>query len=144
MKKTLSIMVFVLSAVAFSQNALASKTRKCHKKASLKITKFIKSLDLTDEQRQKIKTIKRKQSKNALPKWHQVKQLKKQIRNMAYEKQYDENQLNQLIDKKYQLIASLSKSKIKSKHAIFAVLNENQKEKYRNLLKQDLHGKCHD
>ncbi|MDI1352968.1 MAG: Spy/CpxP family protein refolding chaperone [bacterium] len=127
-------------ALMISQSTQACDTNKdesksCHCIHSMK--KISESLDLSTEQKVKIKTIRLKNRQQFKTNFQQLKALKQQIKLMSSAKKIDEPKLDALILEKNKVHGMLIKNRVLMENEIYNVLTEKQKAKYL-ILKQKL------
>ena len=95
--------------------------------------KWLKKLDLSEEQRQQVKAISDELKPQLKEKKAELKDVSKQIRKLAMSDNYDEGQVNDLADRKGDIVAELTKLKAAKKARIYALLTPEQKEKLADL-----------
>lgn len=104
-----------------------------HKKHKRHHDWWLKKLDLSEEQRQQVKTITDEMKPQLKEQKAQLKDVSKQIRELVMSDNYDEGQVNQLADRKGDIVAELTKLKAAKKARVYALLTPEQKEKLANL-----------
>ena len=131
-----------LSAAAFAltmgQPGFASstdnhQTKPCHcndnKNPSNK-------LNLSDEQKVKIKAIRADAHKTLKANYQQSKALRSEINKLALEDKIDESKLDSLINQRNKLKTAMLKSHVLMKHQIYSLLTDKQKLQYKEMMKQ--------
>jgi periplasmic protein CpxP/Spy len=141
MSKLISIVTALLLSFNLSQTALADS--QCGKQYGYKgkIFKLYKKLDLTDEQKQKVKAIKQqyKEGKKAL--YSKYKGLRGKMHELIKPESIDQDKLNALIQKKQEMLAEKIKLKVKMKRAIYQVITPEQRKKLEQVVKK-MRQKC--
>ncbi|QDP72613.1 hypothetical protein FOG18_08630 [Legionella israelensis] len=131
-----------LSAIAFSLSvntatvfALpADNMKKCpgHEYKE----KMLEKLNLTDAQKKQIEDIKKQYKEGMRAKFGELKNLRSQMIDLVKSDKIDENQLNQLVNQKKEILGSILKSKIMMKNQIYNVLNDDQKKQYIDMMQK--------
>ena len=137
-KKIMWIAALALSLI-LGQTAFADAT---HEEKSSKscgcdhMKKMVESLKLDDKQQASLKAIKEQAKESEKANWQQMKDIRLQIDQMVQSDAMDESKLNDLINKKKDLFATMMKTKIMAKHQIYTILNTQQKTQYQQMMKQ--------
>lgn len=100
------------------------------------MSSMVQQLDLTSEQTAKIKAIKESSRETVKADIQKLRELRKQMHELVTADQLDEAKLNDLVNQKTSILSSLMKTRIMTKNQIFQVLNEKQKEKLKETMKQ--------
>lgn len=95
-----------------------------------------KKLDLTDEQKAKIKDIKKQSKEQMQQQYEKLKSVSSQLQQLVTSDKWSEEKLNELIAQKAQIMADKMKIKYNMKHQIYSLLNEKQKQTYSNMMKK--------
>lgn len=130
MKRILSTSILAFSLLSGSM-VFADSHHKC---GCATMEKMAHELDLTAEQKAKIEAIKKQSSEMIKVKKQEKKALKKEMKHYAASDSFDENKLNEMVAKKKELSAEITKEKMMMKHRIYMVLDAKQKEKYKHML----------
>ncbi|MFT4058205.1 MAG: Spy/CpxP family protein refolding chaperone [Legionella sp.] len=102
--------------------------------------KMVQSLNLDDSQKQKVKPIIDSLKTSMQQNREQMKDLSKQINAQVTSPNMDQSAVNDLVDKKVKMIGDIIKAKINAKSQIFAVLNDQQKAQFKDMMKK-MHDK---
>lgn len=94
---------------------------------------WLNKLDLTEEQRQQIKAISDEIKPQLKEKKAELRDISMQIRGLATSDNYDEGQVNELADRKGDIVADLTRLKASKKARVHALLTPEQKEKLADL-----------
>ncbi|KTD21622.1 Spy/CpxP family protein refolding chaperone [Legionella londiniensis] len=124
MKKIILLPLMAL-ALAISPVAFADKMCPC-----MDIQKMEKELNLTADQKNKIMEIRKQAKEQMKATWEQMKALHQQKKELVRSEKMDQAKLDELVNQKKELMASMMKTKIMTQHQIYNVLDENQKEKF--------------
>lgn len=103
----------------------------CHCK---QMAKMADKLDLTKDQKAKIKAIKETGIKTMKTDSDELRQIRKEMKNLVKSDKMDEAKLEKLIDRKKAIIASMWKEKTMLTHQMYQVLDAKQKEKFSKLM----------
>lgn len=96
----------------------------------------MKQLNLSQDQKNKIKVI-RTTNKDAMKaNLKQLKTLRTQINSLATADKVDESKLDDLIKQKSALIATMTKNRVMIKNQIFHVLNSQQQQAFQDMMKK--------
>ena len=98
--------------------------------------KLAQELNLTADQKAKLKAYKEKAKTNFKENYAQLRILRSQINSLVKTDKIDEAKLDVLIEKVNKIRASMLKSKIMMQHEMFALLNDDQKAKFLELKKK--------
>ncbi len=135
-KKIMFLPALALSMI-FSHSTFADedmlKDKQC---PCIKIQKMKQELNLTPEQHDKIKAFKEKLKDDKKAKKEQLMSINKQVRELVKEDKLDEAKLDQLINQKTEIMASMMKNNIKLKHEIYGVLDSKQKKQFSAIMEQ--------
>ena len=113
------------------------------------LKEMVESLKLDDTQKAKIKPVLEQLRTTMKDNGAQMKTLDTQINQQADSEKADQSAVNNLIDKKAQLIGNMMKAKMAAKTQIYTVLNANQKAELNtmvNKMEEDMRAqfkKCH-
>ena len=100
--------------------------------------KVVQTLHLSQDQKDKIKDVIDKNKEAIKSDVQQMRHLRSQIRDLIISDDFTEDKVNSLIDKKKELVGTITKTKIMAKHQIFTLLDTRQKAQYKELMqKQD-------
>ncbi|MCW8443694.1 Spy/CpxP family protein refolding chaperone [Fluoribacter gormanii] len=98
--------------------------------------KLAQELNLSADQKAKLKAYKEKAKVDFKENYAQLRLLRSQINSLVKTDKIDEAKLDALIEKVNKIRASMLKSKIMTQHQMFALLNDNQKAKFLELKKK--------
>ncbi|WP_454780828.1 Spy/CpxP family protein refolding chaperone [Legionella sp. WA2022007384] len=98
--------------------------------------KLAQELNLTADQKAKLKAYKENAKANFKENYAQLRLLRSQINSLVQTDKIDEAKLDALIEKVNIIRASMLRSKIMMQHKMFALLNDNQKAKFLELKKK--------
>ena len=91
---------------------------------------WMDGLDLSVAQKAKIKALKAK-NKLQMAKLHaEMKSVKKQLHDLVISDKWSEEKLDDLVDKKAELLSQKMKAKYQMKHDLYEVLDTKQKKKF--------------
>jgi periplasmic protein CpxP/Spy len=142
MYKKIIWMVTLVLSLALSQTVFANW--EC---GGLK--RMVGSLNLSDEQKTKIKPILEQLQTSGKTAGSQMRDLDKQIKQQVISADMDQSTVNGLVDQKTKLIGDMMKAKVTAKNQIFGILTAEQKTKLQNKMKEfeqkmtDKYKKCH-
>ncbi|MDP3268973.1 MAG: Spy/CpxP family protein refolding chaperone [Legionella sp.] len=120
-------------ALAASQPAVACPTNSEGKKCHCTSKNSYNQLSLSGEQQTKIKAIKVQTHDSLKNTYHQIKELNKEIDVLVHATQLDEAKLDLLINQRNKLKGAVYKSRVMSRHQIYTLLTEEQKNKLKNV-----------
>jgi len=93
-------------------------------------------LNLTDEQKVKIKALKDQLMTNSKASYQQLKALRQQMGMLAGSDTVDEAKLDALISQRNQIKATLIKNRVMMQHQIYTMLTDQQKAQYMAMKKK--------
>ncbi|KTD02379.1 16 kD immunogenic protein [Legionella geestiana] len=137
---------FVVAISLMFSTALFADSSMC--KHGLK--HMLESLQLSDEQKAKIKPIIEQMKSTMKATGSQMDALKSKIHEQIHAASMDKDTVNSLIDQKTALIGSMMKTKVATVHQVLSVLTEEQKTKLHNMMKDaeekmaQKYKSCHD
>ncbi|QDQ40139.1 periplasmic heavy metal sensor [Legionella geestiana] len=137
---------FVVAISLMFSTALFADSSMC--KHGLK--HMLESLQLSDEQKAKIKPIMEQMKSTMKATGSQMDALKSKIHEQIHAASMDKDTVNSLIDQKTALIGSMMKTKVATVHQVLSVLTEEQKTKLHNMMKDaeekmaQKYKSCHD
>lgn len=105
-----------------------------------KMQKLETELNLTATQKEKITEIKKQSKDEFKSTLNELKALKKEMKDFVKSETMDDKKLDELVTKKTELTGKLMKIKLKMKHEIYNILDEDQKTKF-NKIMEDHHAK---
>lgn len=131
-----------LPALALSfmlgQPAQACPTDKadtpCHCSSTMK--QLSNKLDLSDEQKAKVKAIRTQAHNNTKANYQELKNIKSQINALIKTDKMDEAKLDALVSQRSKLSAAMLKNHVVMQHQIYSVLNDKQKAQFDQIKKQ--------
>lgn len=133
----LSAAAFTLSVSTTGVFAMpADETKKCPKYEAKK--RMFEKLNLTEQQKSQIEAIKNQYKEGMKAQFEEAKKLRKQMKDLVKADRVDENQLNQLVNQKKEIMGALLKSKIRMKNQIYHVLNEEQRKQYQEMMEKKM------
>lgn len=135
--KKIILLPFMAFALAISPVTFA-KSKSC---PCMDVQKLEKELNLTSEQKNKIMEIRKQAKEQMKGKWEEMKNLYKQKKELVRSEKMDEAKLDELINQKKEIIATMMKTKIMTKHQIYNVLDAKQKEQYAAMMDKWEHKK---
>lgn len=137
MKKFVWLSIVTL-ALIIGQPAVACSTEKCQSKHCHcdKHAKLSNHLNLTKEQKVKIKAIRIQARNNLKANYQQLKALRLQINALAQAEKVDEVKLDNLINQRNQVNGIMQKSHVLMQNQIYNLLTAQQKQKYIEFKKQ--------
>lgn len=129
----LSTIVLVLT-LGQSSFACIGDTKQCN--PHHRFDKLAQELNLTADQKAKIKAYKEKAKASFKENYGQLRLLRSEINSLVQADKIDETKLDTLIEKVNKIRASMLKSKIMMQHQMFSLLNDQQKTKFLELKKK--------
>lgn len=127
-----------LSALALSLS-MTQVTFACDKMSHFggdRMEKLTTKLDLTADQKAKIKTIRDQAHQANQPKFDQLHTLHAQMNDLLSASTVDESKLDDMISQEKDLLGAIIKTHAMEKHDISNVLTDQQKTKFKALLQQ--------
>ena len=112
--------------------------------------KMVESLNLDTAQKEKVKPILETLKSSLKASGEQMNDLDKQIKEQTTSATMDQSAIDGLIDKKAKLIGDMMKAKATAKNQVYNILNEQQKTKIQEKMKQkeakmaEAFKNCHD
>lgn len=103
------------------------------------IKKSANQLNLTKEQKIKIKAIKTQTRTGAKANYAQLKVLRQQINSFTTTEKIDEAKLDNLINQRSKIKNALLKNHIMMRHQIYILLTDKQKQQYQEMMNQHQH-----
>ncbi|HAZ7571884.1 Spy/CpxP family protein refolding chaperone [Legionella sp. PATHC032] len=120
------IFSFVQPVFANTGNTAQAKPCHCHDHK-----KALNQLNLTQEQKTKIKTIKIQAQKTIKENYKQLKAIKEQINALIANEKLDEAKLDNLISQRNKIAGAMLKNRIMMKNQIYNQLTNEQKSQYK-------------
>lgn len=111
---------------------------------------MVQSLNLTDDQKEKIKPILDQLKSSVSSAASQMDDLSNQIKQQVNSADMDQSTVDGLVDKKTKLMGDMMKAKITAKHQVMNILTPEQKTKLQNMFKKmenkmaEKYKKCHE
>ncbi len=130
MKKLLGLIV-ILSSMILTQTVFADSY--CREG----LNKMVQSLNLDESQKAKIDPILQQYKQDLHNSGSQMNGLEEQINQQVDSSNMDQAKVNDLVDKKANLIGNMMKAKVKAQSQIFSILNAQQKEKLQAMIKTE-------
>jgi periplasmic protein CpxP/Spy len=130
MKKLLVLFASIALLLASPSYAEYKKHHRMHFK------QMIKGLDLSGEQKDKIRAIMQSSRQDMKRMRGDMRMFRKQIKGMAMNDEYDSKKAAMLIDKKAGEFAAMMKLRMNRMHQVFSVLTPEQKQKLKNMMQQ--------
>ncbi|WP_207384182.1 Spy/CpxP family protein refolding chaperone [Legionella nagasakiensis] len=96
----------------------------------MRMQKISQELNLTADQKEKIKAIKEEARKSLQANKEEMISIRTQVKELIKSDKIDEAKLNKLLEQKKEILASKMKTKIMMKNQIYNVLNAQQKAKF--------------
>ena len=127
-----------LSALALSLS-MSQATFACDKMShfgSDRMEKMTEKLDLTADQKAKIKTIREQAHQANLSKYEQLHKLHAQMNDLLSASTVDESKLDDMINQEKDLLGAVIKTHAMERHDISNVLTDQQKTKFKAMLQQ--------
>lgn len=134
-KKIIWLTAFALS-MSVSQVTLACGN---HHKAFItgeRYEKMAEKLDLSADQKTKIKAIGMKARDEMKPKFHEMRVIHKKLNHLAKAKVLDHNKINHLISQQKDLVGAIALMKVTTRHDINMALTDAQKAKLASMVKK--------
>lgn len=131
----------VLSAAeqAGFSGADAMTDRQFHKMSKHKFKKMAKHLNLTQEQKEQMKSIREASREESLPLREKTKEFFDYAKQLKAQESFDEQGFNAMYGQYQEAFAALALQRAKTKHAMYQILTEEQKAKMDEL--QEKRGK---
>ena len=123
----------VLSSTAFA-NMKDYSGCMCPSKKVMK--KWKEKLNLTEEQTKQIQAVKEEAWSKMKANYEQMQALKKEMHTLVTSDKMDQSKLNDVINKKKELIGEKTKIKLETKNKIYNLLNEQQKQKFSAMMEK--------
>lgn len=137
-KKLLMLTIFVLpflfTSFSYAHEGKAYNAHGSYCKMDMK--KMLESLNLSQEQKAKIKEIKQNVAKMKDEDKQALADNDKKIKELIVSDNLDENALGNLVQQKMDVIGKLIKAEIKAKNDMFKVLDAKQQEKFKEIVKK--------
>lgn len=136
-KKMILIPAMAMSLIVSPLSFAAKYDQKDDKQCScVKMEKMGKMLNLTDDQKAKIKKIKMEAKEQLKSQYEKMKPIRKELHQLVTSDKMDEAKLNELINKKNAIKAETMKIKYNMKNKVYNVLDEKQKQQYTEMMKK--------
>ncbi|KTD51754.1 16 kD immunogenic protein [Legionella quinlivanii] len=97
---------------------------------------MVQTLQLTQDQQDKIKAIKDNAKSAMKANWTQMKSIREEMKALVMSPTLDQGKLDALVQQKTTLIGNMMKTKITMKNQIYNLLNDQQKQQYQTLMTQ--------
>ncbi|HAT2138058.1 TPA: Spy/CpxP family protein refolding chaperone [Legionella pneumophila] len=121
-------LIFTFGQPVFANSSEATQTKPCHCHDHKKI---LSQLNLTQEQKTKIKTIKIQAQKSIKENYRQLKAIKEQINSLIANEKLDEAKLDSLINQRNKITGTMLKNRVMMKNQIYNQLTNEQKSQYK-------------
>ena len=102
--------------------------------------KLAKRLNLTDEQQEQIKAIHAEQKENKVTNKEKMIAFRNEVKNLLMSSSFDEQAFLNLHNQQQSQFSQMALARVKAKHAVMQILNEEQQEK---MLTMKRKGKSH-
>ncbi|QMT60382.1 Spy/CpxP family protein refolding chaperone [Legionella sp. PC997] len=135
MKKFIWLSTIALTLI-LGQPSFACIDDSKHCNSHRQFDKLAQELNLTADQKAKLKAYKENATANFKEHYAQLRILRSQINSLVKTDKINETKLDALIEKVNKIRASMLRSKIMMQHEMFALLNDNQKAKFLELKKK--------
>jgi protein CpxP len=132
-KKIIWLPIIALSLL-FSQASFSHNEHAGHKHVCMK--NAYQELNLSADQKSKISSIKAQARENMKGKWQEMHAIHQQMREVVRTNKLDHSKVDSLISRKKELVGSMMKTKLETRHQIYNVLDEKQKGKFDSLTKK--------
>ena len=129
----LSAITLILSLV---QPSFACTGNDKHCNTHHRFDKLAKELNLTTDQKAKIKAYREQVRAHLKSNYAQLRSLREQINNLVKADTIDEAKLDSLIEQVNKIRGSMLKRKVMMQHEMYTLLNEKQKAKFLELKKK--------
>lgn len=130
---SLAALLLTLSSIGFANHNNEGKSCACMHD---KIEAMAGSLNLTEQQQAKIKTIRSQFKDSMKAKMDEMKKLKMQAKALVHTDTLDEAKIDSIISQQKEVMGSMMKLKYTMKHDIYAVLSPEQKAKFAKAMEQ--------
>lgn len=135
--KKLSWLVTIALALIFGQPSFASCDEdQKHCSAHHRFDKLAMELELTPEQKTKIKAYKDQSRASMKASYTQLKALRSQINELIKSDKIDDAKLDNLVAQVNKIKGAMLKNRIMMQHEMYSLLTEKQKVKYQELKKK--------
>lgn len=141
----------LLWVVTFSLSLLISQVSFADSHDCKKgLSHIVDSLNLTSDQKAKVKPILEQLKSSVNTSASQMKSLRDELNQQIHSANMDESVTNGLIDKKVKLIGDVIKAKATAAHQVYVILDDKQKAQAMSLVKEmeakmaDKYAKCSD
>lgn len=121
-------LVFTLGQPVFANTISPTQSKPCHCHDHKKL---LNQLNLTQEQKTKIKTIKMQAQKTIKENYRQLKAIKEQINALIANEKLDEAKLDSLINQRNKIAGAMLKNRVMMKNQIYNQLTNEQKSQYK-------------
>lgn len=135
MKKLIWLATFTLAFI-LGQPSFASCDKDQKHCAHQRLDKLAAELELTPEQKEKIKTYKEQARASMKENYTQLKALRSQIAILVKSDKMDEAKLDDLVTQVNKIKGAMLKSRIMMQHELYTLLTDKQKAKYQQLKQQ--------
>lgn len=136
MKKLIWLATFTLAFILGQPSFASCDKDQKHCSAHQRFDKLATALELTPEQKEKIKTYK-EQARASMKENHtQLKALRSQITVLVKSDKIDEAKLDDLVAQVNKIKGAMLKSRIMMQHELYTLLTDKQKAKYQELKQQ--------
>ncbi|WP_298622121.1 Spy/CpxP family protein refolding chaperone [uncultured Legionella sp.] len=126
-------LALIIGQPSFACPAEKNPTKHCH---CNDIKSSANQLNLSDEQKAKIKTIKSQARVSFKANRDKLKALRQQINTLARAEKIDEAKLDNLISQISKIKSAQLKNHILMRHQIYTLLTDKQKQQYQEIMKQ--------
>lgn len=123
----------ILLALIIGQPSFACIGDSKHCNSHHRLDMLAQELNLTTEQKAKLKAYKEKARASLKENYGQLRLLRNQINSLVKADKLDEAKLDTLIEKVNKIRGAMLKSKILMQHEMFSLLNDKQKAKFLEL-----------
>ena len=136
MKKLIWLATFTLAFILGQPSFASCDKDQKHCRAHQRLDKLAAELELTPEQKEKIKTYKEQARASMKENYTQLKALRSQITVLVKSDKMDEAKLYDLVAQVNKIKGARLKSRIMMQHELYTLLTDKQKAKYQQLKQQ--------
>lgn len=126
-------LALMIGQTSYACPAENNPAKHCH---CNEIKSSMNQLNLTSEQKVKIKAIKAQTRASSKVNREQLKNLRQQINILAKAEKIDEAKLDNLINQRSKIKSAQLKNHILMRHQIYTLLTDKQKQQYQEMMKQ--------
>lgn len=136
MKKFIWLATFAFALILGQQSFASCDKDPKHCRAHHRFDKLATKLELTPEQKAKIKAYKAQSHNSMKANYKQLKALRSQINALVKADKIDEKKLDSLVEHANKIRGAMLKNRIIMQHQMYSLLNEKQKAKFHELKKK--------